>query len=260
MAVKRDLFSDSLRNVPDDISVCYLPNFQNLSKKSQEKGLNYFSQGYVHDIKINDHNATEVNIIARCWRSMRKSELPHNIDISISTAERKLANANCSCKAGLSGHCSHVIGLLKSLQGLKLHNFTSVPTQLSCTSIPQQWHVPRGPKIKPVPLNHVVVARQVAQSRRRRPIVCHIDPDRKLPNVTPEDIGVLQGIKGTPLEYTLSQDAPVTQSPFGEVQLGSILSYQMKNMKTTKPLNGCECGPSLFPIQHLSSFQQNFKA
>ena len=77
----------------------------------------------------------------------------------------------------MSGHCSHVVGLLKSLQGLKLHNFTHVPDEQSCTSIPQQWHLPRGEKIKPVPVNHVVVARPV-ENRKRRPVLCHVDADQ----------------------------------------------------------------------------------
>ena len=74
----------------------------------------------------------------------------------------------------LNGHCSHIVGLLKSLQGFKLHNFTSVPEHQSCTSIPQQWHVPRGAKIKPVPINHVVVARPT-EIRKRKPVTCQID-------------------------------------------------------------------------------------
>lgn len=78
----------------------------------------------------------------------------------------------------VSGHCSHVIGLIKSLQGLKLHNFTTVPDQLSCTSIPQQWHVPRGSKIKAIPLNHVVVARPT-ESRKRKPVVCQTDINKR---------------------------------------------------------------------------------
>lgn len=78
----------------------------------------------------------------------------------------------------LSGTCSHVIGLVKSLQGFKLHNFRSVPDQQSCTSIPQQWHVPRGNKIIPVPINHVVVARPT-EERKRRPLTSQIDSQTK---------------------------------------------------------------------------------
>ncbi|XP_078000273.1 uncharacterized protein LOC144452932 isoform X1 [Glandiceps talaboti] len=239
-------YGDRLQSVPDDISIAYLPGVSSLSTKAQDKGLNYFTQGYVHDIKINNAS-NDLKVLARCWRSMRKSESPHKIEVDISRVLRKVTNANCSCKAGLSGHCSHVIGLIKSLQGLKLHNFTNVPAQLSCTSIPQQWHVPRGPKIKPVPINHVVVARPTIETRKRRPIVCQVDSNKKLPKVTSTDIGILQNLKGTPLAYTVSDDVPTTDTSFGEVQLGSMLSYQMNNMKTSKVSDGMGCGPTTLP-------------
>lgn len=78
----------------------------------------------------------------------------------------------------LTGHCSHVIGLLKYLQGLKLHNISTLPDQLSCTSVPQQWHVPRGEKIEPVPLNHVVVAKP-CETRKRKPVLCQVNTQDK---------------------------------------------------------------------------------
>ena len=78
----------------------------------------------------------------------------------------------------LAGRCSHIVGLLKSLQGLKLHNFTHVPAELSCTSMPQSWGAARGNKITPVPVNHVVVARPI-ENRKRRPVLCHVDTDEK---------------------------------------------------------------------------------
>ena len=102
MAAGKDLSSgtDSLRNIPDDISVCYLPEYLNISKRSQEKGLRFFTQGYIHDIKVNDTDIAAIKVYARCWRSMRKSELPHKIDITISVTDKKLTNAYCTCKAG----------------------------------------------------------------------------------------------------------------------------------------------------------------
>ena len=56
MAATARADSESLLNIPDDISVKYLPNVGSLSDKVLQKGLNYFTQGYIHDIKINDDN------------------------------------------------------------------------------------------------------------------------------------------------------------------------------------------------------------
>ena len=48
------LASDSLEKISDNIAVSFLPDFESLSKKALEKGLNYFTQGYIHDIKISE--------------------------------------------------------------------------------------------------------------------------------------------------------------------------------------------------------------
>ena len=78
-----------------------------------------------------------------------------------------------------TGHCSHVIGLVKTLQGFKLHDIKNVPQHLSCTSMPQQWHVPRGEKITPVPINHVVIAK-ARETRKRKPILCQEKKQNKV--------------------------------------------------------------------------------
>uniref|UniRef100_A0A8W8MB74 SWIM-type domain-containing protein n=1 Tax=Magallana gigas TaxID=29159 RepID=A0A8W8MB74_MAGGI len=167
--------TDSLKSIPDDFCVKYLPNSSNLSEKALQKGLNYFTQGYIHDIKIFNSDES-VQAAARCWRSMRKNQSPHRLHLEIKNDS--INESHCSCKVGLNGHCSHIVGLIKSLQGFKLHNFSNVPEQQSCTSIPQQWHVPRGSKIKPVPINHLVVARPT-ESRKRKPVTCQIDLDQE---------------------------------------------------------------------------------
>ncbi|XP_062585063.1 uncharacterized protein LOC134255349 [Saccostrea cucullata] len=172
---------------------------------------------------------------------MRKSQPPYSLQIEINVEKSTLTESYCKCKAGLDGHCSHIVGLLKTLQGLKLHNFKNAPDHQSCTSLPQQWHVPRGTKIKPVPLNHVVVARP-KEKRKRKPVICHFDENYKLPRVDNDDIEKLLNIKGTPLEYMISKEAPKSQSHFGEVQTGSILSYQTRNLKHHEPVDSVGCG------------------
>ena len=66
----------------------------------------------------------------------------------------------------------------ESLQGFKLHNLTHVPDQLNSISLPQQWDKPRGTKIKPVPVEDVVVARPL-ENRKRKPVVCQLDLNEK---------------------------------------------------------------------------------
>lgn len=92
-----NISTDSLDKIPDNISISYLPESDSLSKKALEKGLNYFTQGYVHNIRISEINDA-VRMDARCWRSMRKNEAPHTLQIEING--HKITESYCSCKAG----------------------------------------------------------------------------------------------------------------------------------------------------------------
>ncbi|XP_046558856.1 sodium- and chloride-dependent glycine transporter 2-like [Haliotis rubra] len=133
---------------------------------------------------------------------------------------------------GLSGKCSHIIGLTKTLHGFKLHNFKEIPSDLSSTSMPKQWNKPRGDKILPVPISQVVVARPTEQ-RKRKPIQCHTDMNYKLPRV---DMASLQTPQGTPLLHRTAQhDLPWVQTPMGDVPIGS---YQIKNATPTSHICG----------------------
>ena len=98
MAAQHPKFaSDSLEKIPDKIAVSFLTDFESLSKKALEKGLNYFTQGYIHNIKISEARGA-MRVDARCWRSMRKSQDPHNLHVEI--GDDKLPESYCTCKVG----------------------------------------------------------------------------------------------------------------------------------------------------------------
>ena len=93
------------------------------------------------------------SVRARCYRSMRKNEDPHNISIVFECAINppRIASFKCSCAAG-QGLCQHVIGLLYSLAHYQMLGMKSVPPMISKTSKPQTWHLPNridGIKARP---------------------------------------------------------------------------------------------------------------
>ena len=90
-------FSLSRVGMYDNIAVSFLPNCESLSKNALEKGLNYFTQGYIHDIKILEAHG-DMRLDARCWRSMRESQDPHNLHVEI--GDDKLPESYCTCKIG----------------------------------------------------------------------------------------------------------------------------------------------------------------
>ena len=55
---------------------------------------------------------------------------------------------------------AQVTGLIKTLSGIKVYGIKNVQVHLSSTSMPQQWHVPRGEQITPVAIKHVVIAKE----------------------------------------------------------------------------------------------------
>ena len=92
--------SDNLAKIPDQISVSFLPDHSDLSQKVLEKGLNYFIQGFVHDIKICHAPNTGASapsgtrVDAKCWRSVKKNEDPHKLHLEIN--DNKISEAVCT--------------------------------------------------------------------------------------------------------------------------------------------------------------------
>ena len=65
------------------------------------------------------------------------------------------------------GYCSHIVGLIYTLELIKAQQSPAI----SCTSLPQQRHKPRGSKIKDVPISSIVIAKARCE-RKRKPIDC----------------------------------------------------------------------------------------
>ena len=44
--------SNSLSSIPDDFGLTYHPNYSKISERAQQRGFNYFTQGYVYDTSL----------------------------------------------------------------------------------------------------------------------------------------------------------------------------------------------------------------
>ena len=67
------------------------------------------------------------------------------------------------------GYCSHMVGLMFTLDLWKGQNVQDLPEPLTCTGLPQQWSRPRGPQIYPAPIHSVVIAK-AKPHRKRKPV------------------------------------------------------------------------------------------
>ena len=119
----------------------------------------YLFYAIISDISVNflvTYNCDKALIGCKCYRSMRKSEPPHNLEVTIGLANSVMAG-RCSCVAGIGGCCHHVVGLLYYIALLKQLGHKSIPDELTCTMMKQRWSVPRGKKIEPIQIQDVLV-------------------------------------------------------------------------------------------------------
>ena len=84
--------------IPDGFSIANHPDCDQISQRARERGLNFYTQGYIHDIKI--VNGSTIVVDGKCYPSMRKSAKPHQIHLDISRDNGVISDALCSCKAG----------------------------------------------------------------------------------------------------------------------------------------------------------------
>ena len=82
---------------------------------------------------------------ARCKASMKK-EL-RNVPIQLCKRTGELYKATCSCPAGKSGYCNHVIALLYEIAEYSLNQLTEVPQEKACTSVLRKWGVPGNKEV-----------------------------------------------------------------------------------------------------------------
>ena len=145
-------------------------------KRKDQRAQAFFVEDYVHDLYITFHQCECCVLKGKCYRSMSKSEKPHEMKIILefSDSGSNIVFRRCSsqCKAG-QGHCHHLSALAYAvLSSMKESDGAS-----ACTSKPQQWHVPRGAKIDPQPWMQLNFSKpSVGKESTRSASLCLYDP------------------------------------------------------------------------------------
>ena len=115
---------------------------------------------------------------ARCYRSLRKSEDPHYLALVFREDNDRAAvsRAHCSCKGENGGHCNHVLVFLYQLNDYSCLDMKDIPSDVTCTSRPLSWHIPRASSIHPLPVmgTHKYSAETDRDGERKRdPVKCN---------------------------------------------------------------------------------------
>ena len=101
----------------------------------------------------------KVKVAGKCFRSIRKNELPHILEICVKL-ENKGITGKCSCVAGESGYCHHIVGLVFYMAHCKMFGLTSLPDDVTCISVSQRCSVPREKRIGTKEIQSVLVKKQ----------------------------------------------------------------------------------------------------
>ena len=151
--------------------------------------------------------------------------------------------AHCSCKAGSGGHCNHISALLFLVNDYSCSQITEVPSDLTCTSRLQTWHIPRVSSVCPMSVMATHFARSItdeeSEKRKRDPVRCKLYDLRSF-NVhhimnnarMKKEADYLKSMeKRPPFSYLLDfQEPSVTiNTVFGDVPLGSCLAHQLRD-------------------------------
>jgi hypothetical protein len=73
---------------------------KSLTGRSMEQWYTYYTLGYSHSVNLCKINDDEVEIKAKCYKSIRKNEPPHKVNITVRINEKYISDSSCSCVAG----------------------------------------------------------------------------------------------------------------------------------------------------------------
>ena len=81
-------------------SIQQSPDYMHMALKPFERGVNFFIEGYLHDVVAHHHVESQTFYLrAFCYRSLRKSKPPHRLRLAISNMKPNfdVLGSSCTC-------------------------------------------------------------------------------------------------------------------------------------------------------------------
>ncbi|KAK3099804.1 hypothetical protein FSP39_010007 [Pinctada imbricata] len=229
--------TSDLSSLPD-LNFSFVESFLEKQSKSSgreqmNKGFKYYSEGYIHAIKLYPDESTDIcTVKGKCYRSQKRNESPHEIEIVVHK-DKTISSSNCSCTIGKCGHCGHVTAMLYQLAHYKQAEIKFIPTDVAKTSRPQTWHEPRGEKLHAAKVDNIVVQGYDRQNPQRA--TKGIKSTMYQPMSKGVDLNIdalLSKTQGMDILFGTVADKEQTTktvtTKFGDYPRGSVLSYQQK--------------------------------
>ena len=156
---------------------------------------------------------------AKCFRSMRKNKPPHSLQVAVEV-DKTVSGARYSC----------VISLLFYIPHCKQLGLKAFPDELRCTSMPQRWSIEQGKKIEQKEVQDLLLKKPQPRADYNKFIKSTLYFPAQMYSMLTRCH--FSGLERQPLMATLAPkeewlaEISFSSSTFGNVQKGSVLSYQ----------------------------------
>ena len=102
-------------------------------EKTSERDLQFKNGRYFNADRIQTTKAKDLfKSKGVCQGSIKKER--RLVEVHLCRKSSKVTSSHCSCPAGNSGYCNHIMTMLYEIADYSLHSLKSVPLELACTS------------------------------------------------------------------------------------------------------------------------------
>ena len=135
--------------------------------RTLDKAYRFYQDGHIQKIKyhplpqVPDHSCVSAAVLP----SMKKDRV-YKVIIFFCESTARVAQACCSCPAGLSGCCNHVTGTLYCLEDY-IHSGLQDDERKGCTERLQTWNRPRQRNIEAMPIDDIHLVRKEYGVKKR---------------------------------------------------------------------------------------------
>ncbi|XP_070578686.1 uncharacterized protein [Ptychodera flava] len=181
---------------------------------------------------------------SKCFHSYSKTKDPHSLKLALHLVSGEVLYGQCTCVAGKSGFCNHMIGLMFRICEFSLYGYKDVNDEnlqkdlngnIPVTSKLQKWNQRRTDGIEPTAAMDVAVKKlKVGQKNQGDAVCCTLyqavrgDVINVDNEVTLKKNCVDRNPKSCAMLITpLNDTTNMIDTKAGEMPRGSVLSYQL---------------------------------
>ena len=197
--------------------------------KTRDRGLKFKEEGYVSkDSIFTKRKESTFMVKGDCSASMKPEMRQVKVTLNQDTGE--VIHAVCSCPAGKSSYCNHVMALLFELADFSLHGYKEVPEDIACTSGSRRWGIPSDSNKYPEPVMNVAVQKR----GKSKGINCTLyNPrinsknDNLVYRAAKTNLSLVEQDKRIGYAHIMNFSLPMVATRNGDFFTGSPLSYQL---------------------------------